>query len=91
MIDIRILVMHHLIADLEFNFKGGVFNDGQTCAPFQPPSDCRIVDGLVSPQGWCIVWRCKSQGFSPRVKHSGLCKDSRQFWNPPFRTEQVAA
>jgi len=30
------------------------------CAPFQPPSGCRIVDGSVSPQGWCKVWQRKS-------------------------------
>ncbi len=30
------------------------------CAPFQPPSGCKIVEGPVSPQGWCKVWQRKS-------------------------------
>jgi hypothetical protein len=30
--------------------------DGQscsTCAMFRPPSSCALVDGTVSPDGWC--------------------------------------
>jgi hypothetical protein len=30
------------------------------CAPFQPPNGCRIVEGPVSPQGWCRVWQRKT-------------------------------
>jgi hypothetical protein len=24
-----------------------------TCALFEPPASCKIVDGAISPQGWC--------------------------------------
>ena len=30
------------------------------CAPFEPPSSCKIVEGTVSPQGWCKVWQRKT-------------------------------
>ena len=26
------------------------------CAQFTPPSGCKVVDGTISPQGYCIVW-----------------------------------
>lgn len=29
------------------------------CANFQPPSECKVVDGAVSPSGWCILYRAK--------------------------------
>jgi len=49
--------------------KGGVgytdssAKNGQSCsncAPFEPPNGCRIVDGTISPKGWCKVWQRKS-------------------------------
>jgi hypothetical protein len=30
------------------------------CAPFEPPSGCKIVEGNISPQGWCKIWQRKS-------------------------------
>jgi len=30
------------------------------CAPFQPPNACRIVEGDISPAGWCRVWQRKT-------------------------------
>jgi hypothetical protein len=26
------------------------------CAQFQPPNACKIIDGTISPQGWCKVF-----------------------------------
>jgi anaerobic selenocysteine-containing dehydrogenase len=31
----------------------------QNCANFQPPASCRLVDGAISPSGWCILYRSK--------------------------------
>jgi hypothetical protein len=26
------------------------------CGLFQPPSSCKTVDGVISPNGWCKIW-----------------------------------
>jgi High potential iron-sulfur protein len=26
------------------------------CVQFQPPNACKIIDGTISPQGWCKVF-----------------------------------
>jgi hypothetical protein len=31
----------------------------ENCELFEAPSSCKTVDGTVSPQGWCIVYRKK--------------------------------
>jgi hypothetical protein len=28
----------------------------ENCKQFQPPSACKVVDGTISPQGWCTVY-----------------------------------
>ena len=30
------------------------------CAHFTAPSACQLVDGTISPQGWCLLFREKS-------------------------------
>ena len=33
--------------------------DGQKCADcmhFQPPKSCAVVEGTISPNGWCVAW-----------------------------------
>lgn len=33
--------------------------DGQTCAnciQFIAPNACKVVEGVVSPEGWCVIW-----------------------------------
>jgi hypothetical protein len=30
------------------------------CTLFQPPSACKVVDGAVSPQGWCSLFSAKT-------------------------------
>ncbi len=34
-------------------------NNGQSCGAcvhFQPPGACQLVDGAISPQGWCSLF-----------------------------------
>ncbi len=31
-----------------------------TCALFKPPSTCTLVDGTISPNGWCRFYSKKS-------------------------------
>jgi hypothetical protein len=31
-----------------------------SCAHFQPPSSCQLVDGTISPNGWCSLYSPKS-------------------------------
>jgi hypothetical protein len=28
----------------------------ENCKQFQSPSACKVVDGTISPQGWCMVY-----------------------------------
>lgn len=28
----------------------------KACAYFRPPHSCKIVDGEISPTGWCSLW-----------------------------------
>ncbi len=37
--------------------KGGQHCDN--CLHFEAPSSCKIVDGTVAPQGWCMVYAKK--------------------------------
>lgn len=32
----------------------------QTCALWQSPSACQVVEGQVSPAGWCMLFQPKS-------------------------------
>ncbi len=32
----------------------------QNCALWQAPSSCQVVEGQVSPAGWCILYQAKS-------------------------------
>jgi hypothetical protein len=38
--------------------KGAQRCDG--CSLFQPPNACKVVDGNVSPQGWCSLFTAKT-------------------------------
>ncbi len=31
----------------------------QNCALWQSPKDCQLVEGPVSPAGWCILYQAK--------------------------------
>jgi len=30
-----------------------------TCANFEPPASCKLVDGTISPSGWCTLYSAK--------------------------------
>jgi len=30
-----------------------------SCANFQAPNACKVVDGAIAPNGWCILYRAK--------------------------------
>ena len=34
----------------------------ETCAQFVAPDSCKIVDGTISPNGWCKLWARKQAG-----------------------------
>ncbi len=36
------------------------------CVNFQPPSACKFVDGIISPNGWCQSVCCEDL-FASRV------------------------
>jgi hypothetical protein len=29
------------------------------CGNFQAPSSCKLVDGVIAPTGWCVLYRPK--------------------------------
>ena len=29
------------------------------CALFQPPAACKVVEGVISPNGWCSIYAPK--------------------------------
>jgi hypothetical protein len=31
----------------------------ETCVQFQPPGACKVVDGAISPSGWCSFYAAK--------------------------------
>jgi hypothetical protein len=31
-----------------------------TCMQFVQPDGCKVVDGRINPEGWCIVWAKKA-------------------------------
>jgi hypothetical protein len=32
------------------------------CREFEPPASCKVVDGVISPHGWCKVYIKKPAG-----------------------------
>jgi hypothetical protein len=30
------------------------------CSLFEPPNACKVVEGTISPSGWCKLWAPKS-------------------------------
>jgi high potential iron-sulfur protein len=30
------------------------------CAQFMPPTACQVVEGKISPRGWCRLWAKKA-------------------------------
>jgi len=51
------------IAQAAANYQNGP-NNGQSCSGcthFLPPSSCEIVDGAISPQGWCKFYTARGR------------------------------
>lgn len=40
------------------------------CALFQAPDNCNVVDGTISPNGWCLFW-APSRPLVPWFVESG--------------------
>lgn len=32
----------------------------ENCVQFQPPNACKVVEGEISPQGWCVAYAPKA-------------------------------
>ena len=49
------------VAQAAVNYQGGPRNGASCvrCSVFQAPNLCRVVDGQVSPNGWCTLFTPK--------------------------------
>ena len=47
-------------AAMKYQDKPNGSQECDTCQHFQPPKSCEIVDGDISPKGWCIAWLKKA-------------------------------
>lgn len=45
------------LAQYQATPKGTARCDG--CSQWAPPSSCKIVDGKISPAGWCVLFAAK--------------------------------
>ncbi len=41
---------------MKYQDKPNGTQECDNCQHFQPPNACAIVDGKISPKGWCIAW-----------------------------------
>jgi hypothetical protein len=47
-------------AAMKYQDKPNGTSECDNCQHFQPPKSCAIVEGDISPKGWCIAWVKKS-------------------------------
>jgi len=47
-------------ASMQYQDKPSGNKQCSNCAQFIPASSCQIVEGTISPQGFCISWQKKS-------------------------------
>lgn len=47
-------------ADAKYQEKPQGDNKCSGCAQFQPPDACKVVDGKISPEGWCQLYTPKA-------------------------------
>jgi hypothetical protein len=45
---------------MKYQDKPNGTSECDNCQHFQPPKSCAIVEGDISPKGWCIAWVKKS-------------------------------
>ncbi len=31
------------------------------CELWQPPQSCKLVDGIIAPSGWCVLYKAKAK------------------------------
>ena len=43
-------------AAMKYQDKPSGTSECDNCQHFQPPSSCAIVEGNISPKGWCLAW-----------------------------------
>jgi hypothetical protein len=50
------------VAQSAVQYQGSPKNGQQcsTCSHFQSPSSCQLVDGTISPNGWCALYQKKA-------------------------------
>lgn len=46
-------------ADAKYQDKPNGSSMCSTCAQFEAPSSCKLVDGSISPNGWCMLYTPK--------------------------------
>ena len=46
------------VAQNVVQYQGTPKGDQQcsNCKWFEPPQSCKLVDGAISPSGWCTLW-----------------------------------
>lgn len=47
-------------ASMQYQDKPNGDKQCSNCAQFVPANSCQIVEGIISPQGFCISWQKKS-------------------------------
>ena len=47
-------------AAMKYQDKPSGTSECDNCQHFQPPSSCAIVEGDISPKGWCMFFAAKS-------------------------------
>jgi hypothetical protein len=47
-------------ASMQYQDKPNGDKQCSNCAQFIPTNSCQIVEGTISPQGYCISWQKKS-------------------------------
>lgn len=47
-------------AAVKYQDKPNGSQECDNCQQFRPPDACAVVDGKISPKGWCLAWTKKS-------------------------------
>ena len=50
------------------------------CSLFQEPSACTLVDGEISPKGWCKFWVKKGRLSAGKVLQTQIQSDAVPPW-----------
>ena len=47
-------------ADVQYQKQPKEGQKCSTCLHFEPPSSCKLVNGTIDPNGWCLLFAPKS-------------------------------